>query len=153
MHFKAFQLSLPPLLVTLMNLKGFLKHVLWAFKQEKKSAVLSLSGVGMSLQAIFQAGIHHTPAQSAATAALLAVWCFMAIVHYCVILTEYFIVFPVIPKTIIHYPAWPVSALPLMDDTGPSSEFPVLLSLWGWLCTAVVLPGCAATVRDDSAWG
>lgn len=39
MYFKAFQLFSPPLLVTLMNLKGFLKHVLCGciFKQEKES--------------------------------------------------------------------------------------------------------------------
>lgn len=153
MHFKAFQLSLPPLLMTLMNLKGFLKHISWAriFKQEKESTVLSLSGVEMSLRAMFQAGIHHTPAWSSAAAALLGVWCFTIIVHHCVILIEYFIVFPVVPKTIIHYPACPVSALPLMDDTGPSSEFPVLLPWWGWLHNAVVLPGCAATAQGDIA--
>jgi len=43
MYFKAFQLFSPPLLVTLMNLKGFLKHVLCGciFKQEKERAVPS----------------------------------------------------------------------------------------------------------------
>lgn len=50
-------------------------------------------------------------------AALLARICLMFIVHSCVTLIEYFIVFPVVLKPIIHYPAQPASASPLIDDT------------------------------------
>ena len=51
----------------------------------------------------------------------------MFIVHSCVTLIEYFIVFPVVLKTIIHYPAQPASASPLIDDTRQNawSKFPV----------------------------
>lgn len=48
MYFKAFQLFSPPLLVTLMNLKGFLKHILCGciLKQEKERAVPSPPSLG-----------------------------------------------------------------------------------------------------------
>lgn len=51
----------------------------------------------------------------------------MFIVRSCVTLIEYFIVFPVVLKTIIHYPAQPASASPLIDDTRQNawSKFPV----------------------------
>lgn len=51
----------------------------------------------------------------------------MFIVHSYVTLIEYFIVFPVVLKTIIHYPAQPASVSPLIDDTGRGtwSKFPV----------------------------
>lgn len=51
----------------------------------------------------------------------------MFIVHSYVTLIEYFIVFPVVLKAIIHYPAQPASVSPLIDDTGRGtwSEFPV----------------------------
>lgn len=51
----------------------------------------------------------------------------MFIVHSCVTLIEYFIVFPVVLKPIIHYPAQPESASPLIDDTRQNawSNFPV----------------------------
>lgn len=50
----------------------------------------------------------------------------MFIVHSCVTLIEYFIVFPVVLKPIIHYPAQPASASPLIDDTRQNawSNFP-----------------------------
>jgi len=57
----------------------------------------------------------------------------MFIVHSCVTLIEYFIVFPVVLKTIIHYPARPASASPLIDDTRRNawSKFPVSPPPWG----------------------
>lgn len=78
MYFKAFQLFSPPLLVTLMNLKGFLKRVLCGciFKQEKERAVPTLpawSGWRVALRGTLQTGIHQTPGLSVAAAAPLAV--------------------------------------------------------------------------------
>lgn len=79
MYFKAFQLFSPPLLVTLMNLKGFLKHVLCGciFKQEKERArfpaLRAWGGWRATSQGALQTGIHQTPALSVAAAAPQAV--------------------------------------------------------------------------------
>lgn len=74
-------------------------------------------GCRVALCGALQTGIHQAPGLSVAVAALLARSCLMFIVHSCVTLIEYFIVFPVVLKPIIHYPAQPVSASPLIDDT------------------------------------
>lgn len=108
MHFKAFQLFSPPLLVTLMNLKGFLKLSLCGctFKLERESEVPSPWWRGWTERRSVRrapAGNQSQAGPSAAAAAPLA--CLMSAVRSRVTLTGRFIVFPVILTTTIRYPA------------------------------------------------